>query len=60
MAGPTLTEVIKFICNAFTILPGEFGIVYKAHLLPQVTSKMSPCPLPQTVAVKTLKGRHHK
>ena len=40
---------------------GEFGIVYKAHLLPQVKldSKLSSCPLPQTVAVKTLKGKSH-
>ena len=40
---------------------GEFGIVYKAHLLPQVKldSKLSSCPLPQTVAVKTLKGKYH-
>jgi len=36
--------------------------VYKAHLLPQMRldSKLSCCPLPQTVAVKTLKGRHYQ
>ena len=41
---------------------GEFGIVYKAHLLPQMRldSKLSCCPLPQTVAVKTLKGRYYQ
>ena len=43
---------------------GEFGIVYKAHLLPdmQITaaSKSLSCPLPQTVAVKTLKGKCHQ
>ena len=32
--------------------------MYKAHLLPEIKldSKSSCCPLPQTVAVKTLKG----
>ena len=41
-------------------LSGEFGIVYKAHLLPKLQlDKSSPCPLPETVAVKTLKGMHH-
>ena len=39
---------------------GEFGIVYKAHLLPdlQVPRRSLTCPMPQTVAVKTLKGKH--
>ena len=47
--------------HTFSLFIGEFGIVYKAHLLPQMQldSKLSSCPLPQTVAVKTLKGRHH-
>ena len=33
--------------------------MYKAHLLPQMKldTKSSCCPLPQTVAVKTLKGK---
>ena len=34
--------------------------MYKAHLLPKLQlDKSSPCPLPETVAVKTLKGKHH-
>ena len=42
------------------LFSGEFGIVYKAHLLPKLQlDKSSPCPLPETVAVKTLKGKHH-
>ena len=49
------------LITASSFLTGEFGIVYKAHLLPQMQldSKLSCCPLLQTVAVKTLKGRYH-
>ena len=55
--------IVTVIYKLFFFLPlGEFGIVYKAHLLPQIEldSKLSCCPLPQTVAVKTLKGRYHQ
>ena len=47
------------LCILFS--SGEFGIVYKAHLLPQMEldSKSLRCPLPQTVAVKTLKGMYY-
>ena len=49
---------VTLTSKCFIFLSGEFGIVYKAHLLPKLQlDKSSPCPLPETVAVKTLKGK---
>ena len=54
MAKPTALIEIYNTADYNAILPGEFGIVYKALLKASYTKRYT-----ETVAVKTLKGTEH-
>ena len=43
---------------ACEIFPGEFGEVYKAHLVRSSVLSAHPA-MPEIVAVKTMKGKFH-
>ena len=51
-----LQDVMMYLSNCF-IFTGEFGIVYKAHLLKAPKMAMKSNVDPKLVAVKTLKGK---